>query len=174
MNNKNRIKLKMRLRKAREAKEKEETHIEEAEGSKQSNHNHIEFNGIHVKPTPSSSTKFKKNKLMEMNVIPAHPFSMSILGGTGSGKTHLLSFVLNNKSFYKNTFDRIYVFGRTIEADHTWKYISRILYMAKTLLNIWTNSLISSETKQTILISHLTAATTCWWYWRTLAANESC
>lgn len=134
-----RHKKKLRLKKAREnaskmhftkkAKEVKETPTEKQKPADDEidyvKERHIEFDGIHVKPTPSTSTKFPSNALMDKDIIPKIPFSMSILGTTGSGKTHLLSFMLNNKNFYRGMFDKIIVFGRTIDADHTYKFIRK-------------------------------------------------
>jgi hypothetical protein len=91
----------------------------------------INFSGLNVQASPSGTTTFKKNELMTEKLILAHPFSCSILGTTGSGKTMLLSYMLNNKDMYKGYFDKIIVFGRTIESDGTYKYIKKDKVISK-------------------------------------------
>ena len=110
----------LKMKRKRQQKQKN------AEEKKKKLHtNDISFSGLLVKATPTDTTKFKSNKLMDLNIIPKHPFSLSILGTTGSGKTHLLSYMLNNTQMYKNYFDKVIVFGRTIHADGTYKFIKK-------------------------------------------------
>lgn len=85
----------------------------------------ISFDGLLVKPTPTETTEFPSRPLMDKKIIPKAPFCLSILGRVKSGKTHALSFMMNNQQMYKRYFDKVIVFGKTIMADGTWKFIQK-------------------------------------------------
>lgn len=50
------------------------------------------------------------------------PISMALIGKRRSGKTYLLIKMLNSK-FFRDTFDKVYVFSPTIELDSTWEKV---------------------------------------------------
>lgn len=53
-----------------------------------------------------------------------HPFSMSIYGTTGSGKTVFAVNLLLDPRKYGGYFDEIHLFGLTAKSDDTWKHLN--------------------------------------------------
>ena len=90
---------------------------------KQKEYVDISFSGLNPQPTDSKSTKVELRPLMKANIIPKPYFSLIITGSSGSGKSSLLSFMMNNKDMYKGYFDEVIAFGRTLKSDDIWSHI---------------------------------------------------
>ena len=58
-------------------------------------------------------------------VLKRIPISMALIGKRRSGKTHLLIKMLNSK-YFRDTFEKIYIFSPTIELDPTWQKVRNI------------------------------------------------
>ena len=53
-----------------------------------------------------------------------HPFSASLIGGSGSGKSVLAVNLLTNPNLFGGYFDKIYLVGATVHSDDTWKSLN--------------------------------------------------
>ena len=53
-----------------------------------------------------------------------HPFSASLIGGSGSGKSVLAVNLLTNDNLFGGYFDDIYLVGATVHSDDTWKALN--------------------------------------------------
>lgn len=58
-------------------------------------------------------------------VLKRLPLAMLLIGKRRSGKTMLLINMLNSK-YFRDTFDKIYIFSPTIELDKTWEKVRDI------------------------------------------------
>lgn len=58
-------------------------------------------------------------------VLKRMPISMLLIGKRRSGKTYLLIKMLNSK-YFRDSFDRVFIFSPTIELDPTWQKVKDI------------------------------------------------
>lgn len=74
------------------------------------------------KPIENKYAKIvEETPLMKQGIIPSHPESVSFVGGSGSGKSTVLAYMLLN--FYKDYFSEIHLFAFTGESDDTFKVL---------------------------------------------------
>lgn len=73
----------------------------------------------------SGSTHIPLNSLMKQDIIPKHPFSMLLVGKSGSGKSNCLIWTLNE--LYKKYFERIVVIGATVKSDEMYDAIDETI-----------------------------------------------
>lgn len=92
---------------------------------------------LDIKPLPTNANKHVVPPLMDQ-INLKHPFSLSIIGNTGSGKTVLCLNLVTNPQMYGGYFDEIHLFGLTVESDNTWD----ILKLPKRQIHSKPNSLI--------------------------------
>ena len=69
--------------------------------------------GLTIKALPTTKSKIKQRKLMEMNVIPRHPSRSLFVGKSNSGKSNLLITMMIKPEMYKGYFDEIYLISPT-------------------------------------------------------------
>lgn len=82
----------------------------------------------------SLKTTLKINKIdtdkdqIELNnnhhMIPRHPFRLTVVGASGSGKTNLIANLLSRTEFYDGYFDKVYVFSPTVNVDKIWRSVN--------------------------------------------------
>ena len=65
-----------------------------------------------------------QNNAVCMKMELCHPFSASLIGGSGSGKSVLAVNLLTNPNLFGNYFDKIYLIGATVNSDDTWKSLN--------------------------------------------------
>lgn len=79
--------------------------------------------GLGIEVLESRAQQHVAPPLMEQIGL-CHPFSLSIYGSSGSGKTVLAINILKDPRKYGGFFDEIHVFGLTARSDDTWKHIA--------------------------------------------------
>lgn len=85
---------------------------------------------LKIKPLETEGN-FPQRPLMKENIIPRMASSSLIVGGTGSGKTVLLVNLLIRPEFYKDYFDRMYLFSPTGGTDPTFKLLIKSKQLKK-------------------------------------------
>jgi len=92
---------------------------------KRQNHNEPDMNitGFDIQKMPSCSTNFPTNEFMQKNIIPRFPFSLMVVGQSGSGKTNLIMNLFKNKDMYKDYFDEIILFAATGMSDDLFRHL---------------------------------------------------
>lgn len=65
-----------------------------------------------------------KNRPACEHIKLCHPFSASLIGGTGSGKSVLAVNILTNPNLFGKYFDEVYLVGATVHSDDTWKQLN--------------------------------------------------
>lgn len=83
------------------------------------------LSGLDIVGIKSQSSDIYRTENMKSNLIPSHPFSISNVGASGSGKTCLIVNMLLNKDIFNGYFQEIYLIGSTINSD---KMYANILY----------------------------------------------
>ena len=76
-----------------------------------------------VKPVPSGEWEHEQSRFAH---LPKVPFRFLISGKSASGKGVLTVNAVTN--FYRDCFERIYVFAATVEQDNTWQTIAHYAY----------------------------------------------
>lgn len=71
------------------------------------------------KPSKKNKKKIYETPLMKSGFIPSHPESVNIVGASGSGKSVVITWML--EKFYDNYFDEIYLFAFTGKSDSGFK-----------------------------------------------------
>jgi hypothetical protein len=71
---------------------------------------------LQIKPLPTRAKNISCPPLMEQ-VNLKHPFSLSVFGSTGSGKTVAVLNLLTNPNMYGGYFDEVYLFSVTGKSD---------------------------------------------------------
>jgi hypothetical protein len=74
---------------------------------------------LKIKPIPTKAKNISSPPNMEQ-VNLMHPFSLSVVGATGSGKTVAVLNLLINDPMYGNYFDEIYLFSVTGKSDDSF------------------------------------------------------
>lgn len=96
---------------------------------------------LKIIPFETNKSKIKLRKLQEMNILPAHPFRLLLVGRSGSGKSMNLVNLMTRPHMYgrldpkdpkTHFFDLIFLFSPTAEggddlADHLDLPINRII-----------------------------------------------
>lgn len=76
--------------------------------------------GLGIQVVATRAAKHKCPPIMQQIGI-CHPFSMSIYGTSGSGKTVFAINLLKDPKKYGGYFDEIHLFGLTVRSDDSWK-----------------------------------------------------
>jgi hypothetical protein len=79
--------------------------------------------GLKVSKMLDNNDKFETTKAMEAGLTFKHPARSIIVGGSGSGKTNMCSFMLLNKDMFYKYFDEIYILATTGATDPTFKLL---------------------------------------------------
>ena len=79
-----------------------------------------------IKPHKSAEYDFQQSKY---DVAPRIPFSQIVVGPSGSGKSILLQNMILD--FYRNCFQRVFIFSASIHVDSVWHPVKE--YIEKTL-----------------------------------------
>jgi hypothetical protein len=74
---------------------------------------------LKIRPLPTKAKLISSPELMEQ-VNLKHPFSLSVFGSTGSGKTVAVLNLLTNTDMYGDYFDEIYLFSVTGKSDDSF------------------------------------------------------
>lgn len=83
----------------------------------------IPGNALDIKVLPSEAQHHKCPDMMR-KIGLCHPFSATISGASGSGKTTFcLNLLTRGDSMYGNYFDEIHLFSLTARSDSTWKIL---------------------------------------------------
>ena len=77
---------------------------------------------LDITPVATRARGHQSPPLMEQ-IDLKHPFSLSIIGTTGSGKTVLAVNLLTRDEMYGSYFDEIHLFGHTVKSDDSWKVL---------------------------------------------------
>ncbi len=86
---------------------------------------------LKIKPPPIKKDDLKERPLMSKDVIPRAQTSVLIVGGTGSGKTTSLIYLLTHPDMFGGYFDRIILFAHTGLSDPNFEYLSKSQNMDK-------------------------------------------
>ena len=70
-------------------------------------------------------TKNYQLKQSKYEVVPKLPFKSLIYAASGSGKTVLITNLIEN--VYRDCFERVYIFSPSISVDDNWKSTKRYL-----------------------------------------------
>jgi hypothetical protein len=83
------------------------------------------FENLDLKITaiPCEKDTIPKNKCMEANVLPKHPFSMVINGSTGSGKSNFCCSLFMKKDLHHKYFHEIIFISPTCKTDSIVKHL---------------------------------------------------
>ena len=76
-----------------------------------------------VKPVPSGEWQYEQSRFAHM---PKVPYRLLVSGKSASGKGVLTVNMVTN--FYRDVFERIYVFAATAQVDSTWQTIAHYAY----------------------------------------------
>lgn len=75
-------------------------------------------------PVKTRVKKLKFNQYQEARIIPQHPESALFIGGSGTGKTTLLLFLLTEPHLLGAYFDKVKLFSFTGKADPSFKVLN--------------------------------------------------
>ena len=80
------------------------------------------MDNLEIKVMETDAHKHENPPLME-GINLKHPFSVSVFGNTGSGKTVLTLNLLTNKHMFGEYFDEVHLFGLTARSDSSWEVL---------------------------------------------------
>ena len=77
-----------------------------------------------VKPLPTKKSDLPQSPYMKNNIINKFPSMILNIGRSGSGKSTVINFMMTEKNFLKDFYDKVYLFSPTAELDDLAKHLN--------------------------------------------------
>jgi hypothetical protein len=84
---------------------------------------HFDPNDLTVKPSKTDKTNLPQTQFMRDGIINKFPSMLLNVGRSGSGKSTVICYLLRNKNFIGNFFDKVFLFSPTADVDDLTKIL---------------------------------------------------